>query len=756
MGWTIHFSGGLPPWLGLVVAVIALAATILAYLMARKAASRSHMAFLTAVRAFGTIIVLIIALRPLVTYKTLEGRRGRYILMADTSRSMALHDYPNLPSRIDAVKAAIAKGSPTIEALTGNFQIELHSFAEGPRGEVPLAEIASLEADGQASAISRTLADIAGKAPHETTTGIILLSDGIDTDASPAEYTSRIPVHTVGVGARLSAEGTFKDLSLTGVEVLPAGEPVVSKDNVARLGAYVEGLGYPGLVATVALRDAAGNVVVQENITLDAERGSQRVVLSFTPDEKGNFKYSVEVAAQPRETILENNSQNLNITVTDPEIRVLYFEGTLRSEYKYLKRVLEKDPNIRLLSLVRLGERIFLQQGNSSDLQLTGFPKTIETLKKFNVIIVGDLDVSGFSPEDMQNIKDTVSDGAGLIMLGGYNSFSSGYRGTGLADVLPCEIAVGEPRQDKNEFVPQLTPLGEVSPVFAGVTDYFQGPQRPASRKIPPLRGQVRLGRVKPAASVLAVNPLRSDEGRPLPVLVVQNFGAGRTAAFAGDTTWRWFAQLRGLGLDSPYIRFWGQLVRWLARREAEEEIGEPGIEAWVDKAFYAIGDTARISARVRDGDGLLTDKATVSASMTGPEDLRVPLGTAAGAPGTYEAAFAPKDPGTYQVIVTGGVGRTALGESAISFEVGKEDLEMRRIDLDEDSLRAIAAASGGSYMPLVDFPALVARLKEEGATEKTVELLNLRQKKVLYPLFFAFIVLVTVEWVWRKRLHMP
>ena len=69
---------------------------------------------------------------------------------------------------------------------------------------------------------------------------------------------------------------------------------------------------------------------------------------------------------------------------------------------------------------------------------------------------------------------------------------------------------------------------------------------------------------------------------RPLPALVVQQFGNGRTAAIAAGDLWRW-------GLQRPENRedlekFWRQSLRWLIADvpdrvflQVREESGEAG-----------------------------------------------------------------------------------------------------------------------------------------------------------------------------------
>ena len=756
MGLKVNFSGGIPFWLAAIIAVAAMALTLTAYFRSRTSAPRGHIVFLTALRVFATAVVLLLALRPLVTYRAETSRQGDLVFLVDTSASMGVRDYPNLPDRLSSVKAAVAADNPWMKGLGERFRLSLYSFDAGLKSQVPLANAGTLSPVGLATDIAGALGAAASQVPGGRYARIVLFTDGVDTSQPKSAYAGSVPVVAVGAGSKLSAEGAFRDIILSRIEVLPEGVPIVSKDNLAAIAAYVEGLGCAGLVVPVRLLDAGGKVLDQQSLTIDARRGDQEVMLSYTPREKGNYKLSVDIPVQGGETIEQNNGRSFNVTVADPRIMLLYVEGTLRWEYRYLKRVIERDPNVRLLALVRLSERTFYQQGNITDLKLTGLPQDLATLKKFNVIVIGDVPSSAFSAADMENIRTAVSEGAGFAMLGGYNSFADGgYAGTPIADVLPVDLAQSSGGQDRNEFVPGLTDLGEVSQIFAGITDYFPLPSRKAAKELPPLLGQVRMGRPKPAASALAVNPLRGDQFGNLPVLVTQNYGSGRVLAFAGDTTWRWYAPLVGQGVESPYVKLWSQMVRWLAQRRTEEDSGRPGATAFLDKAFYAPGDKVTITAEVRDAEGLLTDKAVVDASVE-PGGLKIPLALVVGSKGTYSGAFDAPGAGSCKVTVKAAKDKAVLGESVAAFDAQAEDIEMRRIDLDEDNLRNIAARSAGLYLPLVDFPSYAANLRAEGETQTIVEVLNLRQKRVLWPLLLAFVVLVTVEWIWRKRLELP
>ncbi len=88
-----------------------------------------------------------------------------------------------------------------------------------------------------------------------------------------------------------------------------------------------------------------------------------------------------------------------------------------------------------------------------------------------------------------------------------------------------------------------------------------------------------------------------------MPVLAVQPLDRGRVAVFTGDTTRNWQQGPRALDQESPFLRFWGQMVRWLAGR-AEPVEAHASVVAETDKAAYEPGEPVQVSAVVRDKEG--------------------------------------------------------------------------------------------------------------------------------------------------------
>ena len=211
--------------------------------------------------------------------------------------------------------------------------------------------------------------------------------------------------------------------------------------NVARVVGSIDAVGLGGRVVQAYL-DEDGQKVAQAELTLDDIEGAQQVTFEFHPTVKGRHTYTVRVPPVPEEKIVENNQRSAVATVVEPGIRVLYVEGTLRAEYGALvDRFLAKDPDLEFCALVQTRPNVFLKRTNMTDLKLTAIPTDQETIDKFNVFILGDIDSSYIRPQQQEMLIKRIRAGAGLVMLGGYHSLGpGGWGGTPLGESLPVTL----------------------------------------------------------------------------------------------------------------------------------------------------------------------------------------------------------------------------------------------------------------------------------------------------------------------------
>ncbi len=729
------------------VALVAIALAGVFYARTFRMLPPAQWRILFLLRCVAIAIVVLLLFRPVLSYYRELEEKPLLVFLIDRSQSMSIADTPGGMSRFDQVRQVLQSWVPNLEQ---SFELSWISFADRPQEHKGLREIVQLSPDGEATAIGRALDAcrlVARRGPVEAA---ILFSDGIHNAAgNPEEAALRLsfPVHTVGVGASLRSEASYRDIQLSSLDCPER----LLLGNKAQIKVGVEAFGLAGRVVKVVLEEE-GKELAQQELILDDLPGNQEVVFEFIPEVKGRRAFRVYVPPVAEEKITQNNERTAIALVVEPGIRVLYLEGTLRAEYgAIVERFLSKDPDIQFCALVRTKGNQFNRRSNIEGLTLSLIPQTKEEYAKFDVFIIGDLHSSFFRPQDQELLLERVREGAGLVMLGGYNTLGpGGYGETPLGAALPVELGGPDIGQVTEPFLPQLTPEGVFHPIFANIADFFpRSGEGPRIAGLPPLSGCTRVGPARPAASVLATCPLEGD----MPVLAVQPLGKGRVAVFTGDTTRNWQQGPRVLDQQSPFIQFWGQLVRFLAGRAQEIKV-EASVVASTDKAYYEPGEMITISAIVRDSQGQGTEKAQVKATIKGPggRSEQVDLGVMPGAAGHYSVPYEPQTSGTYEIQVTANLEGQELRADPLAVEVGRPNLEYEKLDLDEKLLAAIASSTGGRYFHVAAARNLLDQLNRAARKKRVYT------EQPLYSPFWlwtAFVGVLTTEWVLRRRFQL-
>jgi uncharacterized membrane protein len=194
------------------------------------------------------------------------------------------------------------------------------------------------------------------------------------------------------------------------------------------------------------------------------------------------------------------------------------------------------------------------------------FPTTLEEMQQYDVIIISDVGINSLSllpsfrpphavpmgPNRLDNLRRYVEEGGGLMMCGGYFSFSgysgrAAFSGSPVEAVLPvlCERGFDDRVEMVQGYRMAITDAGRSHPITQGLNwdaDYL-------------LLGYNRV-RAKPEATVLA-----DHAGDPQ--IAVVEIGKGRSMAFASDVAPPWAGTFVHW---SDYAAFWTRAVRWLAR----------------------------------------------------------------------------------------------------------------------------------------------------------------------------------------------
>ncbi|RPI59628.1 MAG: hypothetical protein EHM48_08600, partial [Planctomycetaceae bacterium] len=546
-------------------------------------------------------------------------------------------------------------------------------------------------------------------------------------------------------------------------------------NNVATVKAGVKVSGYPQTPVPVRLIDEQSGQPLAEQVLAADNVFSGMAAFRWTPRDASAAsvpatapananvrKIRVQAGPMQGETIADDNETEVHILMASPRIRVLYIEGSIRPEYRSLKRFLETDPNVEFMGLVRVSGNQFWAQGSIGGKKRDALPTSDDDFKLFDVIILGDVDRSFLTPAQMARMKKFVNDGGGLIMLGGHNSFGpGGYADTDIEQVLPVIVGGKSQPQESVPFVPQLTAAGQINPVMEGIAGYFTTPDsaKPDEKlsKLPDLFGCVSVVNAKPAATVLAVHPSAKNAAGPLVVLATQQFGTGRTAAFTADTTWQWDLPMKALGSDSPYNRFWGQLIRWLAGVETKSRSAAPAVVLRLASCHAQVGDPVKVVVRVQDAKGQAPQSAQVNVTLVAGDGAGAPQGDsialASSGKGLYEGSLLPKKEGKFRLRAVATDGGKTIGQDDLPLTITTHSAEMDRLARNDAVLQIIADKSGGKMAGLQALPDLVStiidRQKLRAGPQPQARVVRLYN---FTTLFIVFAALLTAEWILRRR----
>jgi uncharacterized membrane protein len=737
----LHFEGVSPSWWWLWPLLFVAGAGFLAwtYHGIFQRSERRLTWWLMGLRGLGLFLLVLILAKPTWTRENEQVDPGRVAIIVDNSRSMSLPDssgatrYARARSTVEQLKKSLEADRKGTRLVVDLFDITGAVLKDG------LPEQPTVERTDLGEALHRTALQMRSR----PVAGLVLVSDGMDNTGRPNfhdwEDTS-LPIH--GLGFRAGESGDL-DLAVR----KPQAPARVLVHNELRVEVPVTKVGKPATEATVSIKRGR-ELLASQKITLAEGSGEQMVSLPFTPTQPGNFVFTATIEGTAGERFLGNNVVHFPLQVDKEPIKVLYLEGFLRWEYKYLKARLEDDPDISLASVVRRVSPELPEAKGSKD-QLT-----TERLKPFDVIILGDMEAGFLSrPEQDEIVRWLDGKNHSLLVLGGYSSFGpDGLRRTPLADVLPVVFAEGPPYQQDEPFQLQLTERGQGHPIFLLSRDRVKNAD--IWKDAPPLQGLNLVERSKPGAEELAVHPRLQRGGKPAVVLAVQRAGGGgQVMVLAVDTTWQWgrFARLLGRN-DTLYGRFWSQTIRFLAGRGLDDQ--RPLLAVSTDKASYEIGKRVEITVRRQPRPDNDLAGAQSSAEIVTPsgQTLPVELKVDASDPDVAKGNFSPSTGGRFELAATLSGGGKPLANQTAEFLVQGTDLELSNTGTNPANLRALAEATGGVYLDIDRADELASKIAAK--ERRTVRVL--RTEYWNNPaLFAAFLLAVTGEWFLRRRNHL-
>jgi hypothetical protein len=774
-GVRFAFARGIPAW-GWATA-LAVGAAFAGWSYWKLLGSRAGRVALACVRVATLMLLLAVILGPQLVRSNDRIERDWVVVLVDRSASMTVQDTGDeRASREAQLTAAVRDAWPMFSTLVldrnvlwlgfdaGAFDLEAADESLGASFGIDLGE-----PSGQRTSLGAALDQALRRVAARPVSGVVLLTDGRSADAPSRDAVRRLQNELIPVFAvPLGSPEPITDLALRGADA----PRVAFVDDVVPVAVDIERLGSGATGATVTLVDeTTGDVLDERRVEpSELETGSARITLSSKPDTPGEVRWVVRIEPDVPDLIAENNSAKVALELLDETLRVAYFDGYPRWEFRYVKNLLLREGSIDSSALMLSSNKRYIQEGDTT---LNTLPRSPEEWADFDVIVLGDLRAEMFSEEQLEQIRELVSvRGAGLLWIAGPSATPASWRGTALADLLPFRSgrSSSESLRAWDEPVAMApTPAAERSGLLRtaeqgerGEVDGWQ------TRLSDPLTGwsQLRWAQridpsvVKPTAEVLAVAAPASqgvagvDSPDAAPVVLSMRFGAGKVVYVGTDEIWRW---RYGRGEQLPE-RFWIPLIRHLGRESLSRSDQSAVLEISPRRAL--------VDQPVRVRVGLL-DQAIVDAA---PKSITVTIEPVAGGDGSptqlvlgperaaeadrvdsFVSTWVPGEPGRYAVRVNDPL-LAGMGLAA-ALEVSLSEDELRNPETDHVLLAMLAEQTDGRVLEASALSELSDFLpNRERVIPTAPDIETLWDRPIV---LIVFLVLLTVEWVGRRLIRL-
>ncbi len=783
------FLAPLPAWLLVLVVLPALFLFVRWSYRGETGLSPSRRRTLSALRLIGLLLLLLALLRPAAEWTKSQRIRSQVHFLLDDSASMSRHEAygetrgaalrralgPRAPNDLAAVPRSeyVARflgrnpapaGARLLAALRRRFDLRFFAFASRPS---PIAGPDDLEARGAETRIGDSLDLHLGRAQAEgdRLEAVVLVTDGRNNAGlAPLEAAKRyraaeIPIHVLGVGD----PGGDRNLTLAG----PPGPKEVLVGEEAEFKVRITAKGLGGRDGKLRLRGArfeaggsppkGGEELAETSFTVPERDRPLDLVLRHRFREPGDYLLTFEVPPLPGESDPKDNVTRRYLRVDPNRILVLYLEDRPRWEYRYLERALKRvDESIRFQAYLFEGSP-YAQQSSPGLPPLRGLPRTRKDLFRYHVILLGDVDPRhlGETEEEraawLELLRAFVEHGGGLGVIAGSRFMPAGYRGTVLEDLLP--VVLGPVGDDENlagagtkAFFPVLEDPEVPHPIVRLADNPLEN-RRIWERRLPPLYWYFPVLRPKAGATVLLRHPEDHNRYGRRVLAAVAPYPRGKVFFTALDSTWRW----RKLYGEKYQDRFWRNVVRTLAETRLRRR--DDRVELSLDRERAPLGARVRLTLRLLDRDyaPVVRSEAIVHVRRPGGRLETLSLPAVPGRPGVYEGVHRAAPGGIHSFLYYENADPTTPPKARRDLEVFLPRREMEEPSLDEDGLRRLAAAAGGTYRPLHEVAGLLEPLMEAGGGVRILE----RRTEELWDRVWTFIVVLsvfTVEWVLRKR----
>ena len=421
--------------------LVLLVAGLLLWSRKRRGQSWPRIAATVGLRTAALLLLVGLAARPVWVAREAASAGHRPVaILVDRSESMSLEEGGK--TRYErALGFAREQLLPALKAAGLPAQALLFAQdAVAESGEKIVTAIPDGKRTNLGGAIAQALANAT-----EPPLAVIALTDGMANESADNNraLTGLVDGGVPFIGVGFGSDEGVPTLTLRNVDAPPVVSPKTTFNFAAQLEA-VNGGSLPEFDLLLFRDD-----LLLRKKTVPAGKGSRMWQESFSlsEEQEGSHRYEVRlVPPDVRGLKCVNQTAGAAVRISqDRELRVLYIQGALTWDYKFVGMALRDDPAMKLTGLTRTSKQsIFRQNVESSGELVNGFPASLTEIAPFRVIVLSNLKPADLTTEQQEMLARFVGElGGGLLMIGGAATFDSSWQGSRLEQLLPVVFASG-------------------------------------------------------------------------------------------------------------------------------------------------------------------------------------------------------------------------------------------------------------------------------------------------------------------------
>ena len=720
---SLSFAGS---WLTIVIllAVALLIATYFYYRRTNPPIPKGWKAILSGCRSVAFVLLIFSLAEPVFSYLHVSNLPPHLAVLFDNSESIkTVEDFESKGNLL-----AWLGENPFPGENDANLVRDDYVFSDS------LVELKPpLTFDGKRTSLGNCLNTLQNLYADQNLQAVIIISDGlVNSGINPIKAASElsIPIYALDMGPQRSS----KDIRIVNV----IHDEVGYEGRVSEIELELESRGFKKLTVPMKIR-SGGKTLLTSEVNLTGENTRQKVKFEFVPPEQGLRTFSVSIPTQPDEELTDNNRRSFSMKILKSKQRVLVAAGYLSWEFTFLKRVLESSDEF---------ECDYSVLNRTGKLKTIPFPHTAEKLNEYDLIILLD-----YPPSDLKSrveaLKTYLTDhGKAVMFMLGYES-AGRFRSGELAKLLPYRFPDRLVFRSDGSFHLHLTEQGKYHPIMQIAEPPSQ--LQKAWDNLPPFEGYLTVGHEKPGATVLAVHPEPDNNGELIPLVTISRVGKGKVLTTSLAPIWQIdFLMQRKDEAGKEYQKFVNNCIRWLVTTEDIEKI-----RIAPDKQVFKSGENITFSATILDESYQAVDDASVILTVlpdSGTVGDTLIISMIRTDPGKMKADLHLMNHGQYRFLADVMRDDKKLTSVSGKFVVEAFSLEEETLYEREDMLKELAATTGGHYFPISMLDSVITEMNlstNEHHTRHEHPLAN------NWAILLAVLVLLSLEWAFRKRLQL-